>query len=1347
VRQHERTTRNSPRRVRCWLILAAALLAPGSLLAQVRRDQPGTAESTVSQEPVDLAAGSIRTWTVGSDHWVYLSGQAAVIQGLEGVRADQVVIRVSQIGTAKKPLLQLEVYAEGNAAPISRPRSSQPSYRMTLNSTRDPRLKPYQVGGIKREGSRPKALAILDRAFPPAGSQKSLVAAGGAPLSLKNNGPATHSQHQPANPSGGALTDQSTGLPIPEIPEKPIPSQSRPSEPSAQVAPRRSLIETAQSTALPAPVPIASADLPPLDSPPRSATETEPSPAAEASKKPTDLPPPDAIPLPVPVAAVKETKVIEEGGLPPPVVDQKVAKSQFAPEGLDEDPPPVDLPEPTETPEMDDAPVVPNLSPIPLAPPSTLRPPTEAETLPGPGPSFGPGQSGGADSLPNAEAIPDQPALDVPEEEQKGSVIPVMPDSQRKTRIYSRDGGPYSMMTLADADGYRTLVVRGGVNLVTESPAPMGVLELSADRIIVWRKIDTKVTRGPNGEELDDPGDPLEVYLEGNVQIRQDQRMIAGNADQLGYFAERAFYDVRAGRLVAINAELNMFAPGLVAPTKMFSPRIDQFRPLTQMENGKYFYGLEQIQADQTLITGSRFPTPGYRFSSRSIDVHRVISSHADPTTGELSGDPRDPRTEKNLTWRIDARRNLFYLGPVPVFFWPRIVGNADDIEPPIRQLRYGYNNYLGHQILSDFNGFRLFGLDKPEWIDNWNVDIDYLSMRTKVFPALGTEIGWFGKDFLSDLSDPYRKKRRVGPQPGPDGYYGYLDMWGLIDDGIDVLGSGPAIVTPNGDVRLPDGTVPGKRGYQRGISGIPGLPNGVPPFQRFRGRVNLRHMQSLLGPDVDPYEDLRFQLEAAYVSDRQFLEEYYKRLTETGLDQETLFYLIRQKNNTAWSIWTEANLQNFNTETQWLPRLDYYRFGDSPFANLFTYSQHSGINYANTHTANEVNNPNIFAFIPYDPISNTSGVFSSGRVFSNHELDLPLNFDNILRVVPYVQGQVAGWDNQINGNAVGRVWGAAGARADIMAWKRYPDIESDMLNIHGLNHKVSFQADYRNAYSNVKLNELGIQDDLDDNTYEFVRRYFALTQYHGGLLPNQYDPRHLLLRRGLSPISGPSDVQASIQTLQLNLHSRLQTKRGPEGRRRIMDLMTLDLSTTFFPYAERDNFGKAFGQNMYNWQWFIGDRTSLVSYGWFEFFDITGRPTNKVNTLYNDPFGLNVITSGISISRPPRGNIFIGYTILDSGQVTTSALNPSVSYWMSPKWYGTFSTSYDFGNAIWLSSMFSFTRVGADYLTTIGLVVDPQRNNYSQIAVAISPRVSPGIRLGSGSGLSQFDSRFAPTQ
>ena len=216
-----------------------------------------------------------------------------------------------------------------------------------------------------------------------------------------------------------------------------------------------------------------------------------------------------------------------------------------------------------------------------------------------------------------------------------------------------------------------------------------------------------------------------------------------------------------------------------------------------------------------------------------------------------------------------------------------------------------------------------------------------------------------------------------------------------------------------------------------------------MPPFQEIRGRFNIRHMQRFL-PDDDEhqFEDLRLQLEVAYVSDRHFLEEYYKRLNETGMDQETLAYMQYQKNNTSWTLWAEANLQNFNTDTQWLPRLDYYRLGDSLANHWFTYYQHSGVDYANTHTDIMVNNPNLFAFMPYDPISNTSGVFQALRGYTNHEIDMPLNIYDVVRVVPYLQGQVVGWSNQIGGGpfnqqttgALGRFWGAAGVHTEMTA-------------------------------------------------------------------------------------------------------------------------------------------------------------------------------------------------------------------------------------------------------------------------------------------------------------------------
>ena len=422
---------------------------------------------------------------------------------------------------------------------------------------------------------------------------------------------------------------------------------------------------------------------------------------------------------------------------------------------------------------------------------------------------------------------------------------------------------------------------------------------------------------------------------------------------------------------------------------------------MIQLSDGRFALAEQpEIRAEPAVTTGSRFPDPGYKFTNRSIDLTRYTRPASDPNSGKKLNDARNPVPDEEVVWRFDARQNVYFFGPIPVFYWPRVVADIDDLEPPLRQFFYRENNYFGQQLLTDWNGFRLLQMRRPDWVDLWNVDIDYLSARTKDFPALGSEIGWFGTDFLRDLMDPYHRNR---PQRDTitDSYFGYFDIWGLKDAGIDVLGTGPAIVT-NG----PAGA--GKAGFQR---------SGDPPFQSVRGRLNLRHNQRFLPDDEEhQFQELRVQFEAAYASDRNFIEEYYKRLFDTGQDQETLAYGIYQRENQTVDFWTEANIQNWYTDTQWLPRVDYYRLGDSFLSNLFTYYQHSGMDYATIHTDVMVNNPNLFAFMPYDPISHTSGTFSSGRFYTNHELDMPLNLFNVIRFVPYVQGQAVGWSDQQGG-------------------------------------------------------------------------------------------------------------------------------------------------------------------------------------------------------------------------------------------------------------------------------------------------------------------------------------------
>jgi hypothetical protein len=942
------------------------------------------------------------------------------------------------------------------------------------------------------------------------------------------------------------------------------------------------------------------------------------------------------------------------------------------------------------------------------APPGLIAPPTDAIPLP-------------------EEDLPPPPPRDRPSVSDLANPPPLVPGTRRTITIIPRSGGrrPIIESDRTAPDGSQAILIRGGVNVISKVE-DYGMMDLAAESMVIWTRSKSggpaAAMPGVGGTTEMDADQPIEIYLEGDVIIRMDEQKLAGSSDQRIFEANQAYVNLRTQRVVAHDAEFKYFSPGLIAPMRTTGELIHQYRPATILPDGKYQLGPSRITADRTSSTGSRFPQPGYRFNSRSVDITQVPEPLTDPYSGgELR--PRNGPTPNQDVWVIDARQNAWFIGPVPVFYWPRIV-TSDDFNPPIRNFMYRYGSYFGHQVLLDWSPFKLLGWKKPTWIDTWNLDTDYLSMRG---PALGTEVGWFGRDLVGNLIDPYNRRRLDRDVDRP--YFGYLDMWGIRDTGVDVLGSGPAVVTY--------GSIPFRQhGWQR---------DNVPPGQVWRGRFLFRHMQSLLGPEAEEEDDFRLATEAAAYSDRHFLEQYYKRLWDSGLDQDTKAYLIYQHRNTATTLDTQINLMPWVTDTNWLPKLEYYRIGDNLLNNLFSYSQNSGVDYAKVHTALEVTNPYTFAFLPYDPISNTSGIWQSGRAWTTHEIDMPLKL-GFLRVVPYAQGQLMGWSSQLGNQTLGRAWGAGGARANMMAWRTFPDAESELFNVHGLAHKINFDVDYRYARSTLPLSRIGVQDQYDDDTYEFGRRYFAMTEYIGGALPLTYDPRYLMLRRALSPIVFTPDLQGDMHTVQFALHNRLQTKRGPEGRRRIIDYMILDLQTTYYPQASRDNFGIPFGQNMYNFEWFVGDRTSIVSTGWFEFWDVGGNPTELAlagNPYHND--GLSVISAGVSINRPPRGSVYFGYSVINTGPIQTSALNSSFNYWMSPKWYSSFATSYDFGNAILLSATASVTKIGPDFLTSLGVTFDPQRNNVTA-GFELAPRFSPNVRLGSAVG-TRFDSRFAPTQ
>ena len=196
-----------------------------------------------------------------------------------------------------------------------------------------------------------------------------------------------------------------------------------------------------------------------------------------------------------------------------------------------------------------------------------------------------------------------------------------MAGTQRVTSIFPRSGRKVDIQALpVTPDGTRTFIYRGGVNIVTRHPK-FGIIDIEAESAVIWnipiprrarsRRTQRRADRGPQSAHGGLP--------EGDVILRQDENKVAGKADQRTFRAKRAYYDFLTDRFLALDGEVDVFAPGFIAPMKIKSPRIEQFHKLITRPDGTIVPDDNpEIRADQTVMTGSRFPNPAYQINNRS---------------------------------------------------------------------------------------------------------------------------------------------------------------------------------------------------------------------------------------------------------------------------------------------------------------------------------------------------------------------------------------------------------------------------------------------------------------------------------------------------------------------------------------------------------------------------------------------------------------------------------------------------------------------------------------------------------------------------------------------------------
>ena len=625
----------------------------------------------------------------------------------------------------------------------------------------------------------------------------------------------------------------------------------------------------------------------------------------------------------------------------------------------------------------------------------------------------------------------------------------------------------------------------------------------------------------------------------------------------------------------------------------------------------------------------SKLPSdPGLRFDSPRITLRERQVERTN-----IFGIPyRTLDGEPVQGWEriLTVRNSVTRLNGVPVFYLPYLRTDATEPLGPLLGLGFGVDRIFGTQFYSTWDLYKLLALKNPVG-HKWRLNLDYLGDRG---PAAGS-------DYTYTLPPA---------EPGlPVRGRGFARVYALNDTGIDIVGGG----------RGPEPTHP-----------------------ETRGRAMWRHQQEVI-------EGMYFQGQAAYLSDKNFLEQYYKAEFDLGPNQETFAYLTYQhENRWASGLVMPRVGRDWETQTEWLPRVDGAVVGQSVL-DLFSYTARANAAYAQLKPA-EVN--------PL-PVLPTDRRTETGRLDLFQEVSAPFDLGPF-KVAPYGVLDLAYYSEDLKGDDRGRVYGGGGVRSSLPLTRLYEDVSSELFNLRGLNHKVTFASNYYYARSNVRYYDLPqldrLNDDQIDRTYRNARPYQPLfvSGPAGQALATSpiFDAQQYAIRR---LVDNRVDTLDDIHVLQGDVRQRFQTKRGYPGLEHTVDFFTLDLSGSYFPNPARDNYGKTVSFLEYNAVWHPGDRVSVLSAGWFDPFDVGARYWN----------------AGVSLDRPDRTSFYLGYRQTDP--LNSKAVTAVVGYQLSQRYYTNVGANYDFGIQRALSNSFSITRTGSDLTFTVGVTYNALVNNF----------------------------------
>lgn len=397
-------------------------------------------------------------------------------------------------------------------------------------------------------------------------------------------------------------------------------------------------------------------------------------------------------------------------------------------------------------------------------------------------------------------------------------------------------------------------------------------------------------------------------------------------------------------------------------------------------------------------------------------------------------------------------------------------------------------------------------------------------------------------------------------------------------------------------------------RGYyvhDTGKDNLGGRFRSEEPDTKNRGRATFRHREYL--PD-----DWQLTLEFSYISDRNFMEEWFEPEFDQGKEQETLIYLKKQVDNWAFTAHLQYQILDFVQTTERMPEFSFFLIGE-PVGDFATYFSENHAGLVRYRAAERTFYENLLR----GGRDHDSGTTVRGD--TRHEIELPFAVGDF-KIVPFGSVRDTYYDDTPESGSANRYFGTYGLRGSYYAWKVYPDLRSELFDVNGIRHIIKGDVVAWAAHTNHDSNDLFNFDENIDQIDE-------------------------------------------VDGVSIGVRQRFQTKRGAPGKQRNVDLLTLDLELGVFNDAESDEFTNGFvsptrpensvSQNYLNASavYRVNDSTDIAT---------------EINYDINDG-EVDILNLTYAVERSPRLSYLVGYRYI--GEIDSNLLGLGLNYRISEKY------------------------------------------------------------------------------